>query len=887
MGNSWHWRRTPSLKALVATALGAMAALAIGSLGMYAENSLGREAGQRHQERLSELASQMRYRLDRGMFERYRDIHIASSLDSLRSGSTDARRRVLERLKETYADYAWIGLADPDGEVLASTGRLLEGENVSSRPWFVAGRAGPFVGDVHEALLLEELLPRRDDGRLRFVELAVPVSDPDGGLAGVLGAHLDWGWADEILGSILRNTGAGDGIEVFLLSWDGTVLLGPPGSFGEPPPCAISTTSGFEGRRGDAALCADGRRYLIGYAVSQGYRFYSGLGWQVLVRQPVDVALLPIAELRRDLLIAGAGLALLFVAAGWILAAWIAQPLRAVAGAAERIRSGERSVGVPASSRFAEVASLTGSLTSLIDELTRTEAELRSSADEIERRQRLQAAIVENMADALFVNKAGRIVFANSAFLRLVGASSAGSVIGTSPLALFHPDYRPLVEERIRVLGQPGGQVPTVEERIVGLDGRVVDVEVTAAAFLDDGDHAILVIMHDLTARKVTERQLSHAQRMEAVGHLTGGMAHDFNNLLTVIIGNLDLLEAEIADKPDALELVDMALQASLRGAELTRQLLAFSRRQALDPKVFRMNELVTGTIELLRRTLGERIDVRVQLADDLWPAMADPAQLESAIANLAINARDAMPDGGALTIQTANRHLDDQYAAENAEVEPGEYVMLAISDTGTGIPPELIARVFEPFFTTKTAGKGSGLGLSMIYGFAKQSRGHVKIYSEPGHGTTVRLYLPRAESAEIPQALETSGAASVPAGDATILVVEDKPEVRQVVVRQLEELGYRVVEAENPAAALHFIEGDQRIDVLFTDIVMPGGMTGVDLAQEARRCRPTLKVVFTSGFADILNGKEQAARALGPLLSKPYRKQDLARQIHDILAEK
>lgn len=873
-----------NLKALLALALGAMAVLAIGALGFSAERSLSRELKLHIQDRLNELAFQMGYRLDRSMFERYRDLQVASSLDILRSGSDDAQRHLLERLQETYTDYAWIGLTDTEGRVLVSTGHLLEGEDVSQQPWFVAGFAGPFVGDVHEALLLEQFLSRQGDERLRFVDVATPVLGPDGEVFGVLVAHLNWTWADEVLGSILRESAVGDGTEVFLLNREGTVLLGPPGSFGEPSPCALPAPSTSKGVQGGVAVCADGRSYLIGRSANQGYRYYPGLDWQVLIRQPVEVALKPIAELRRELLLAGVGLALLFMAAGWFLAAWIAQPLRAVAAAAERMRLGERNASVPASNRFAEVASLTGSLASLIDELTRTEANLRQSAAENERSQRFQSAIVENMQDALFVNKGGRIVFANRACLQLVGAASADQIIGTSPLDLFHADYRPLVEDRIRTLGEPGVQVPTIEERIVALDGRSVDVEVTAAAFLDDGDPAILVIMRDLSVRKLTERQLAHAQRMEAVGHLTGGMAHDFNNLLTVIIGNLDLLEGVLKDRPMERNLAATALKAGERGAELTRQLLAFSRRQPLDPQVFHMNELVTGTTDLLRRTLGERIEVHMQLADDLWPALADPAQLESAIANMAINARDAMPEGGILTIETANKHLDAQYASENVEVAPGDYVMLAISDTGTGIPPEVLTRVFEPFFTTKEEGKGSGLGLSMIYGFAKQSRGHIKIYSEANYGTTVRLYLPRAPGDQKSQDMAANAETLESVAGATILVVEDKPDVRQVVALQLEDLGYRVIEAESPEAALRIIEDNERIDLLFTDIVMPGGMTGPDLAREALQHRPDLKVVFTSGFASILNGNKDEARALGPLLSKPYRKHDLARQIFEAL---
>ena len=384
---------------------------------------------------------------------------------------------------------------------------------------------------------------------------------------------------------------------------------------------------------------------------------------------------------------------------------------------------------------------------------------------------------------------------------------------------------------------------------------------------------------------KRTSVQLVQAHKMEAVGQLTGGIAHDFNNLLAIIVGNLDLLEAELATDSKSRAMANDALQASLRGAELTRQLLAFSRRQTLEPEVLNLNEVVSGTTKLLRRTLGERVEIRMWLAEDLAPALADQTQVESALANLAINARDAMPDGGYLTIETANKYLDEQYQRENPEVKPGDYVMLAVSDSGTGIPPHVLEHVFEPFFTTKGPGKGSGLGLSMVYGFAKQSQGHVKIYSEVGHGTTVRLYLPRA-AAKVESPGETIEELEAAQETATVLVVEDNTDVRNIAVLQLTDLGYHVIEAENANAALAVLQRDQPIDLLFTDVVMPGAMNGDLLAREARRLRPGLKVLFASGFAEasIQNGARSPDIDKCNLLSKPYRKQDLARRVRETL---
>jgi PAS domain S-box-containing protein len=374
---------------------------------------------------------------------------------------------------------------------------------------------------------------------------------------------------------------------------------------------------------------------------------------------------------------------------------------------------------------------------------------------EIERGHRFQSAILERMQDGLFVERDDRVVFTNDACLRLFGATSSAQLLGKPTVALFRHDDRQLFRGQTAALVEAGDRVPAIERKILRLDGDVLDVEVTAASF-DSDANARLVILRDITERKASERRLIHAQRMEAIGQLTSGMAHDFNNLLAIVVGGLGQIEREIKDNGKARELLDTCMRSSLRGAELIHRLLAFSRRQPLDPRIFTLNELVSSTMDMLRQTLGERIEIRMQLAEDLWPTLADPVQVESALVNLAINARDAMPQGGVLGIETANKPLDAQYAAENPEVAPGDYVMLAVSDTGTGIAPDILDRVFEPFFTTKDSGKGSGLGLPMILGFARQSRGHVKIYSETNRGTVVCLYLPRAGSA-LPSAVPES----------------------------------------------------------------------------------------------------------------------------------
>jgi signal transduction histidine kinase/CheY-like chemotaxis protein len=380
---------------------------------------------------------------------------------------------------------------------------------------------------------------------------------------------------------------------------------------------------------------------------------------------------------------------------------------------------------------------------------------------------------------------------------------------------------------------------------------------------------------------EANEAKVRQAQRMEAIGQLTGGVAHDFNNILTVITGTIEILGDAVKDRPHLVEITDLISSAAARGADLTKHLLAFSRRQPLQPRSTAINALVVDAASLLRPTLGENIEIESMLAHDLAPALIDPSQLSTAILNLALNARDAMPGGGKLTLETGNVVLDEEYARSNSEVRPGNYVMIAVSDTGMGIPGSLLDKVFEPFFT-KDAGRGSGLGLSMVYGFVKQSDGHVKIYSEEGHGTSVKLYLPQAAGApEAPAETSLSGSEG---GDEHILLVEDDALVRQYVVTQISRFGYHTLAAGNAAEALAIVDRGERIDLLFTDVMLPGGMNGRQLATEAGKRLPGLKVLYTTGYTEnalIHHGRLDAGVLLLP---KPYLSSDLARMIRTAL---
>lgn len=469
--------------------------------------------------------------------------------------------------------------------------------------------------------------------------------------------------------------------------------------------------------------------------------------------------------------------------------------------------------------------------------------------------------------------------------------------------ALFGYQQKEVIGEKVGILMPPPHReqhdtyleryLRTGERRVIGIgrvvtgrrkDGTVFPVELAVGEAIV-GDHRIFTgFVRDLTARQKIEQELRQAQKMEAVGQLTGGIAHDFNNLLTVITGNLEMLESRI-DGREQRELLGEAQDAAMLGAKLTERLLAFGRRQPLSPKRVDIGRLLDEFSELLRRTLGETIELHTTVPARPHEAVIDPSQLQNAILNLAINARDAMPDGGKLFIEVGEAMLDADHAKIHPEVRVGRYVCVAVTDTGSGMSKEVQERAFEPFFSTKPVGSGTGLGLSMVYGFVKQSGGHVLIYSDPGQGTTVRLYLPFArETATAAIGAAPGEAQAYHAQGETVLVVEDDARVRRVATTRLRDLGYRVLEADNGPGALEIVGQADRIDLVFTDVVMPGGMNGLQLAQALRAARPDIRILFTSGYAepDII---AETPTESTHWLKKPYAAMDLARKLREILA--
>ena len=453
-------------------------------------------------------------------------------------------------------------------------------------------------------------------------------------------------------------------------------------------------------------------------------------------------------------------------------------------------------------------------------------------------------------------------------------------LIGRSATEIILPADLDATRDQMRLARR--GRIPrNFECRYVHKSGKTVPIAWTGIWSESDGQY--FFIGRDMTDRIALEGQLRQAQKMEAIGQLTGGVAHDFNNLLTVIIGMSELLADSVGRDAELAPIVQAIDEAASRGAQLTQRMLAFARKQPLQARNVDLNDTVARAAGMLQRTIGEDITVKLSPGAGLWPALVDPSQIEDVILNLAVNARDAMPNGGQLVIETANTHLDEQYAAQNVEVTAGDYVLVNVTDSGTGMSPEVVERVFEPFFTTKEVGRGTGLGLSMVYGFVKQSRGHVKIYSELGHGTSIKLYLPRADAA-VEAAEEAGGRAAAPGGSETILVVEDSATVRGVAVGMLRGLGYSVLEAEDGHAALAILKQPAAIDLLFTDLIMPNGINGQELLRQARALRPGLRAMFTSGYSEQFLKDRNSAEADVPLLNKPYRRHALADAVRGVL---
>jgi PAS domain S-box-containing protein len=799
-------------------------------------------------------------------------------------------RRFAQRLvaelgaKPNYLQFRIIGLADDGREILrvdrqgaAGAIRVVpdaELQKLGGRQYFEAAIAEP-RGSVY----ISPIELNREHDVIEFPEVpvmrvATPIYTAEGKAFGILIINLDLRPA---FGAIRESARKGN--RIYLVNERGDFLIHPDArrEFGfesgqqfnwkdELPQLASALGSNDVGVQ--VAEDAAGER-IVGAVAS--VRLAGGPLVSVIETAPYPLVMAAALSVQRSTLLVG----LAAILAATLLAAFFARsltkPLVQMTRAVEDF-SLDKPVQMPRDAS-GEIGTLARAFERMAGEVQQKTADLKR---EIAERRR----IFETSLDLILVtDKRGNLIRVSPSSEAVLGYRP-DEMAGHSATEFLYADDLESVRQEMRV-ARRGREMRNFETRYLHKDGHVVTLSWTGVWSEPEQQH--FFIGRDMTDRIKLEQQLRQSQKMDAIGQLTGGVAHDFNNILTVITGTIEILAEGVADDPSLKEITELIDEAAQRGAQLTRQLLAFARRQPLEPRQTNPNSLLEETTKLLQPLLGEHIEIATVLEPTAWPAMVDPSQLSTALINLAVNARDAMPDGGKLTLETDNVVLDDSYAQAHSEVQPGNYVMIAVSDTGTGIPNAIKDKIFEPFFSTKAMGKGTGLGLSMVYGFVKQSGGHIKLYSEEGHGTTIKVYLPRAGLQA--DAVADPAAAPIAGGTETILVVEDDLLVRTYVIAQLQGLGYATLSAANSAEALALVEGGARFDLLFTDVIMPGTMNGRQLAEELINRRLAFKVLFTSGYTE--NAIVHHGR-LDPgviLLNKPYRKSDLARLVRVALA--
>jgi PAS domain S-box-containing protein len=754
---------------------------------------------------------------------------------------------VLDSVQSNLAGVGSLSVTDETGKIVHSTVRTDIGQSRAETYVFRHLASEPAAG-----LMLDAPFRGSVTGRL-LMPLARPLVSADGRFAGIVVATLE----PALLRDFYRTVDVGPHGLVWVLHLDGVVMfrepseVDPMGQSAHDHPLLVRSRSGPSSGFVRAPIEAGGPVYLSGY--------------RQLHHPPLLVAVSlsqgdVLADWRREVAVVSCVLVIVALLLALAMVA-IGRELQ------ERTAVDQRA------------SSQATALASALAERDEATVGLRASQAQF------QAIMDHTPVIVLVKDLEGHYTFVNRAAEQWVGAVTKPAVGKTSYDIMHHDlaEQADAVDRQVSATNSPIQREWTLQTPA----GRRTMLSVKFPLTNDAGNvEAVGTIAADVTDRKNAEAQLAHAQRMEAIGQLTGGVAHDFNNMLTAILLNADVLATQLHS--DSLRPLAEAMRlAAERGAELTGRLLAFGRRQTLAPQPTDVNELLAGMEPLMHRTLGEHIEIKLMCGSDVGLATIDPGQLENAVLNLAFNARDAMPNGGRLTIETANVEFDADYAAVEPDVKPGSYVMIAVTDTGTGMKADVLARAFEPFFTTKEVGKGTGLGLSMVYGFVKQSEGHVRIYSEPGIGTVIKLYLLRSLHVEASVAAPSTAATQPATGHETILLVEDDRLVRAHAEIQLRSLGYEVVASEDANKALEAVERGCVPDLLFTDMVMPGGINGHELALRLRRRWPGLKVLYTSGYAHGMTDAISTDPTFGRhMLAKPYRRRDLAAKVREVLDE-
>jgi signal transduction histidine kinase/CheY-like chemotaxis protein len=710
-----------------------------------------------------------------------------------------------------------------------------------------------------------------------LITIAIPVRTPAGEPFGAIVIDFDLRPIFQRIRAILD-----DDTKVYIVKADGSYVLNLLAGRILPPESGTRWQDDFPGlakslgdKRGTAAVLTapDGQRVAAAIVIAP---LTGGLHAGVIETEAFTKIIAPAAALQNSSLLVGLLAMLGAVIVATLMSRSLARPVMQITAAVKDFGKNGR-FDVPPG-LYGEPQVLASVFQRMVGEIDDKSAALRAKSELLDK-------TIASMADAvLVIDPSGKAVFANPPCEALFGErDNLGTDEWKQHFHRFLSDGVTPMREDDAPIGRAlrGENFDNVEIAFrLGKDRELVQLAASGRILENAAGEfeGAVIVYRNLTALKETERLLRESQKMEMIGQLTGGVAHDFNNILTVISGGIEIVADGVVDRPQLHHVAKMIDDAASRGAELTNRLLSYARRQPLQPRSIDVNALVLETVKLLGPSLGEPIEIETRTVEDLWPALADPSQLTNAVVNLAINARDAMPNGGKLLLEIDNVDLDPAFAEQRPDVVAGPYVMLAVSDTGTGIPAAIRGRVFDPFFTTKEVGRGTGLGLSMVYGFVKQSGGHIHLYSEEGFGTTIRIYLPRAAThqdvAVGPTVSVTRG------GKESLLVVEDDPLVRNYVLADLAKLGYSLHPATNAAEALEMVNKGLDYDLLFTDVILSGAINGRQLVEALRKRRPGLRVLYTSGYTEnaiLYHGRLDPGVVL---LQKPYRRADLARLV-------
>jgi PAS domain S-box-containing protein len=787
-----------------------------------------------------------------------------SELPAIKSKDIPACIAYLSAVKKRYPAFLSFSVTDLAGDSFCDTVPVHDPVTAAGRPYFsTALQTGAFT--------VGEFSVGRLSGR-NALHFAMPFYSDNVHMSGIIVVALSLDW----LADDLALKGVPPGGALAIVDRDGTYLAHYPDNnqfVGKNMPNYDSLSAEHGGEADTRDL--DGVERIVGYSAlgpdSGGLSVSFGLD------KPQVFAEIQHRAERGILLIILSTLLVLTLT--WLGARrFIHRPLGQLVDAANQWRLGDYTSRVTIQKKQPEIARVGDAFNTMADALEDRERELRDAKEKAEAAAARITTIFESTTDSVIIaDRDWQITYLNERARMQI--ANGRNLIGKPLCEAFQNSFDSAIADRYRAVMTD--QRPASFE--IFLDRENAWYEVNAFP----SSPGIAIYFRDITehkrageARRLIEEQLHQSQKMEAVGQLTGGIAHDFNNLLTLVGGNLELIESHATANDTIKQFAAAGRQAADRGAKLTAQLLTFSRRQRLDPKLVHAGHLIGEFQGLIRRAVGDGCEIKLIIDEQLWPCHVDPAQLETALLNLALNGRDAMPDGGMLEIAARNVILDERFAAGLAA---GPYISVSVKDTGCGMPVETLNRVFEPFFTTKAIGKGTGLGLSMVYGFVKQSQGHVTVDSTPGMGTTVTLYLPK--TAHLHDADEETGRdETIPTGSGRILLVEDDEQLLKLILAMLSELGYHVLCARNGTDAIHILRSDTAVDLIFSDILMPHGMNGVDLAREARRLRNGIKVLLTSGHTGDVLTRYGALNNEFAVISKPFYRADLARSLRSVL---